>query len=56
MEQRRGGDLGSVWKVDLIRAQVGRVRMFWDPVSHLGVNEEATHTRGVCVLAVCRRI
>lgn len=56
MEQRRGGDLGSVWKVDLVRAQVCRMGMSWDPVSHLGVNEEAVHTRGVCVLAVCMRI
>lgn len=54
MEQ--SGDLGSVWKVDLVRAQVGRVRMSWDPVSHRRVNEEAVHTRGVCVLAVCMRI
>lgn len=50
----------SVWKVDLVRAQVGRVRMSWDLVSHLRLNEEAPHTRQrtpeESVLAVCMRI
>lgn len=68
VEQQRGTRTGNereswawnrveiwVWKVDLVRAQVGRVRMSWDPMSHRRVNEEAAHTRGVCVLAVCMR-